>query len=132
MKKHEEQITANFKLSELEKDCIIPDSLLNNAKRLLWNLQVIRNEINKPIIIISGYRDMAFNKKCGGADNSQHLQATAADLRVKDMSAKDLHSVIEKLINDKKILQGGLGLYERESSSFVHYDIRGIKARWKG
>lgn len=132
MKKHEEQITTNFKLSELEKDCVIPDSLLDNAKRLLWNLQVIRNEINKPLIIISGYRDISFNKKCGGAPNSQHLQATASDLRVKDMSPKDLYSIIEKLISENKILQGGLGLYERESGGFVHYDTRGIKARWRG
>jgi hypothetical protein len=26
------------------------------------------------------------------------------------------------------MLQGGLGLYD----SFVHYDIRGTKARWNG
>lgn len=132
MKKHDEQVTINFNLKELEKECVIPDHLLDNARKLLFNLQVIRNEISKPIVIISGYRNEAFNEKCGGADNSQHLQATAADLRVKGLTASELHAIIEKLIRERKILQGGLGLYDRGENYFIHYDIRGLKARWRG
>lgn len=35
---------------------------------------------NKPIVIISGYRDRAYNKSIGGATDSQHIYNRAADL----------------------------------------------------
>jgi hypothetical protein len=43
------------------------------------------------------------------------------------MKPKMLFQVIENLIENGEVLQGGLGLYK----SFVHYDIRKSKARWK-
>ncbi|WP_448826708.1 D-Ala-D-Ala carboxypeptidase family metallohydrolase [Capnocytophaga bilenii] len=55
-----------------------------NVKALAQQLEVLRAALgNKPIIITSGYRTPAHNKKVGGADNSQHLTASAADIVVK-------------------------------------------------
>ena len=39
-----------------------------------------------PIIINSGYRNEAVNRKVGGVKNSQHLLGQAADIRPKDPS----------------------------------------------
>jgi hypothetical protein len=42
------------------------------------------------------------------------------------MTPKEVALVIEGLIEQGKIKQGGIGIYP----SWVHYDIRGTKARW--
>lgn len=121
-------LTTNFKLSEFAcKDGTpVPKELMPNVQRLATNLQVIRDYIHCPIHILSGYRTPSHNKSVGGAKYSQHLQAKASDLRTLEYSPADLYDVIEFLISKEAICQGGLGLY----SSFVHYDVRGTKARW--
>jgi hypothetical protein len=42
------------------------------------------------------------------------------------MSPAEVKNVIELLISEGRMEQGGIGLYP----TFVHYDIRGEKARW--
>ena len=37
-----------------------------------------------------------------------------------------VYDVVESLISEGLISEGGLGLYK----TFIHYDIRGTKARW--
>lgn len=121
-------LTTNFKLSEFAcKDgSEVPSELIPNVQRLSTNLQVIRDFIHCPITVLSGYRSPSHNKRVGGAKNSQHLKAKASDLRASKYSPKELYDIIEDLIEKGAISQGGLGLYK----TFVHYDIRGTKARW--
>lgn len=123
-------MTENFSLAEFAcKDGTpVPKSLLPNVKELAQNLQVLRDYLGEPLSVLSAYRSPAHNAKVGGKPNSMHLQAMAADLSCKSKTPKQLHAIIEKLIADKKMKQGGLGLYK----GFVHYDIRGRKARWNG
>jgi uncharacterized protein YcbK (DUF882 family) len=85
------------------------------------NLQVLRDSLKAPIKINSGY-----NARISGASRSQHLTAKAADIVVRGYTPGNVKARIVKLINDKKMKQGGIGLYR----SFVHYDIRGTMARW--
>lgn len=122
------QLTENFNLSEFNcKDGrVIPEEYMDNVKLLAANLQVLRDEIEEPIHINSCYRPPDYNKKVGGKPASQHLTASAADITCKNFTPKQLYSIIEKLIKHGKMKQGGLGLYP----GFVHYDIRGKKARW--
>ena len=124
------QVTKNFKLSELEFSDAIPPELVANACELLKNLQVIRDHFQRPIIIISGYRSPARNAAVGGADKSQHLEAKAADIKIAGVPTEEIYNRIEKLIAQGLVKQGGLGKYIK--SGFVHYDIRGTKARWEG
>jgi len=124
------QVTKNFKLSELEFSDAIPPALVANATELLKNLQVIRDHFQKPIVIISGYRSPARNAQVGGADKSQHLHAKAADIKIAGVPTEEIYNRIDKLIAQGLIKQGGLGKYIK--SGFVHYDIRGTKARWEG
>jgi uncharacterized protein YcbK (DUF882 family) len=124
------QVTKNFKLSELEFSDAIPPELVANAVELLKNLQVIRDHFQRPIVIISGYRSPARNAAVGGADKSQHLEAKAADIKIAGIPTEEIYNRIDKLIAQGLVKQGGLGKYIK--SGFVHYDIRGSKARWDG
>lgn len=122
------KLTKNFSLSEFKCNdgTDVPEVYICNVKRLAKNLQVIRDFFGKAIIINSGYRTPTHNKAVGGGSKSQHLTASAGDLRIKGMSSLELKNGIEELIRAGEIEEGGLGLYD----SFVHYDVRGRKARW--
>tara|TARA_R110002072_G_C7819582_1_gene523227 strand:- start:37 stop:420 length:384 start_codon:yes stop_codon:yes gene_type:complete len=122
------RLTKNFTKREFKsKDgSKMPIEVLENVKELALNLQVLRDFLGEPLRINSAYRSEAHNKSVGGSSRSQHLLGKASDLRVKGLDSEDLYHIIEALINEGKIKEGGLGLY----SSFVHYDIRGTRARW--
>ena len=122
------KITANFKLTEFNsKDgAKMPDDVKTNVVKLACNLQRLRNVLKAPITINSGYRSPSHNKAVGGAIRSQHLTGKAADIVVRGFDPIQVKETIEQLIKDGEMLQGGLKAY----NTFVHYDIRGQKARW--
>lgn len=122
------KLSKNFSKKEFDsKDGTpMPDNVLSNVKCLSINLQVLRDSLNKPITINSAYRSPLHNKRVGGSPNSQHLLGKAGDLVVKGMRPIDLYNHIESLIDKGVMMEGGLGLY----NTFVHYDTRGVKARW--
>ena len=51
-------------------------------------LQPLRNGMNEPIKIGSGYRSLALNRAVGGVNNSQHMKGEAADLCIDGDMAK--------------------------------------------
>jgi len=126
------KLTKNFSLHEF--DCNdgskMPSDVLLNVVELAGQLQILRDFIGKPIKINSAYRSPSYNKMVGGAKNSQHKLGKAADIRVDGISPRELHGIIEELIKDGRMKQGGLGRY----NSFTHYDIgyNGRKRRWDG
>lgn len=122
------QLTKNFIISEFNchDGTAVPKKLMPNILKLANNLQVLRDYFGKPILLNSGYRTKAYNKKVGGEKDSYHLLAMASDIRIDGVSPKEVKKTIEKLIKEGKMEQGGIGLY----ATFVHYDIRGYKARW--
>tara|TARA_B100000424_G_scaffold231400_1_gene193692 strand:- start:242 stop:646 length:405 start_codon:yes stop_codon:yes gene_type:complete len=124
------QLSKNFKKSEFRcrDGTDVPEDLMNNLLELVENLQIIRDYIDKPVRVISGYRTPKYNRKIDGARRSQHMKARAADLKVSGVSARELHEIITGLIKKGKIKKGGVGLYK----TFVHYDTRGWNARWSG
>lgn len=115
MMKNKMQLTKNFKLEEFEKsssadkyhiDNNIPDKYMNNVQKLAELLQIIRDEWNDPIKINSGYRSKELNVKIGGAKNSDHLYAAAADITTKSDKPEDnkkLFLLIKSLIDLGKI-----------------------------
>lgn len=122
------KLTKNFELSEF--NCrdgrVVPQKYIANVKELAANLQVLRDEIGEPVHVNSCYRPPDYNKKVGGKPASKHLTASAADITAKGYTPKQLAAVIERLIAEGKMKQGGIGIYP----GFVHYDIRGVRARW--
>lgn len=122
------QLTKNFKLEEFScKDgTVVPQELIPNVQELASYLQIIRNELGFGFTPNSAYRTIDHNKDIGGSKKSRHLTAEACDIPAKKISSIKLYNLIDRLIKDGKIKEGGLGLY----NSFVHYDIRGYRARW--
>lgn len=123
------QLTKDFNKREFDsKDgSAMPADILKNVKELAANLQVLRDFVGKPITINSGYRSKAYNATIrGAASNSQHIYGCAADIVVQGMKPEKVGQIIENLINQGKMKQGGLAIYD----TFVHYDTRGNKARW--
>ena len=121
-------LTKNFDLHEFSCNdgTQVPPIYHDNVIELAKNLQILRDYIKQPISINSAYRHRAYNTRIGGKPNSMHLTASAADITVKSMSPRKLKGVIEKLIAQKKMYFGGIGLYP----GFVHVDIRDTPARW--
>jgi len=122
------RLTPNFTLAEFQSrdGAVMPENVRQNIVRLANALQVIRDEVKQPITITSGYRSPEHNRAVRGAANSTHLTGLGADFRVANMTPVQVVEVIERLIASGRIPQGGLKAY----STWCHYDIRGIRARW--
>ena len=121
-------MTKNFHINEFQSRCgtPMPESVRQNIIELAVNLQVLRDEIKLPITIASGYRSPEHNARIKGAKNSQHIHGRAADIKVSGMTPVEVAKVIERLISEGKMLQGGIGIYR----TWVHYDTRRTRARW--
>ena len=128
------QLTKNFHLSEFachdSNQTPVPDEYLDNVKLLAKNLQVLRDFIDQPIDLNSAYRTPEHNARVGGGKASQHLLAKAGDINCNELSwtPRQIAKIIESLIELGLMSEGGIGIYP----SFVHYDVRGEKARWNG
>ena len=70
-------------------------------------LQPLRDKINKPILILSGYRSELVNQKVSGAKTSQHKYGQAVDIQIAGMSPLQLFIYIKEsgLDYDQLILE---------------------------
>lgn len=95
----------NFTISEICKSEVAKKNNIANIPQQLYIydnmlsliadfLQPLRNKLQKPIIITSGYRNERVNKLVGGVANSQHKQGTCADIHVPNMTVKQLFDFI--------------------------------------
>jgi len=111
-------------------------------------LDAIRDAWDAPIIVVCGYRTAAYNaalaaesaRRNGGvsgvAQNSQHIQGRAADVRPAAPTierVRELHTMVARMFDAGKLPQlGGLGLYP----GWIHVDVRakvnGHLATWGG
>jgi uncharacterized protein YcbK (DUF882 family) len=93
------------------------------AAGLLDILEAIREHFGQPVVIVSGYRSPAWNKRVKGAANSFHCKGMAADIQVLGTKPETVY----QWVNEHHHVCG-LGLY----CSWVHVDCRGSCARWEG
>lgn len=122
-------MTQNFKKHEFDCSCgcEMPLTVELNVQRLAEELQYIRNYIQRPITINSGYRCESYNNTIpGSSSRSQHVLGKAADIVVSGMNSTQVFEQLDELQHKGKIHTGGMGLYD----TFVHYDIRGYRKRW--
>jgi uncharacterized protein YcbK (DUF882 family) len=79
--------------------------------RLLTILSHVYDHYNKPIELLSGFRNQR-------KTTSYHYKASASDIRVEGVTPKQLRAFVETLDSGGM----GIGLYPR--SQFVHVDVR--------
>jgi len=114
-------IAPHLKLSEFACSCC--NRVMLHPK-LLSKLVELRNVLEKPVYITSGYRCFEYNRKVGGVANSYHCIGLAADIKVKDIN------LIELLGYAEEVDFAGIGLYEKKN--FLHLDVRPTKrTRWR-
>lgn len=73
------QLSKNFNSSEFDS----PDVKFSGLEMdhvFIAKLQKLRNQVNFPIIITSGFRTHEHNIKVNGSVNSSHLRGFAADI----------------------------------------------------
>jgi hypothetical protein len=128
-------------------------------ERLPLKLEAILAEVNDlgvkvdTLHVMSGYRTPFYNRAIGDVPYSTHQWGSAADVyvdpedegRMEDLDgnhqvdvndAKYLYDRIDELLVTKPFqrFQGGMGFYPGTLAHppFVHVDVRGTKARWRG
>jgi hypothetical protein len=128
-------------------------------ERLLLKLEAVLQEVNAfgvdadTLNVMSAYRTPFYNHAIGDVLYSMHQWGSAADVFVDTKSrgqmddlnhdgqidtgdSRFLYDMIEGLLArpTHKSLQGGMGFYPatRAHPPFVHVDVRGTAARWRG
>ena len=115
------KVAKHFKLSEFACPCCIRVML---HPKLLGKLVELRNTLERPVYITSGYRCFKYNQIVGGILSSYHCIGLAADIKVKDIN------LIELLEIGENIDFNGIGFYEKKN--FLHLDVRPTKrSRWR-
>ena len=116
------RVAKYFKLNEFACPCCKKVML---HPKLLAKLFELRNILERPIIVNSGYRCPKYNQEVGGVVSSYHCIGLAADITVKDIELITLLEICENLDFN------GIGFYEKRH--FLHLDVRPTKrARWRG
>ncbi len=79
-------------------------------------LKTIEGHYGRKMVVTSGYRDMARNRRANGAKNSLHMYCAAADIQVPGVSKWELANYIRTMPG-----RGGVGTYCHTES--VHVDV---------
>ena len=123
-------LSKNFREEEFTCKCgkckEVPAHMKESLILLCQQLEKIRF-FTGAIIINSGVRCAAHNKKVGGVANSQHLYGKAADIRSEYIHSKALYKRILVLMQEEVIKIGYIKYYE--DKKFIHIDVRGIKTK---
>ncbi len=127
--------------------------------RLVLELEAILERVNAAgfhvdtLHVLSGYRTPYYNRAIGDVRFSMHQWGAAADIYID----RDNKGVMDDLNHDGRVdmgdsqllydsiqamlaapsyrrFQGGMGVYPGTSAHppFVHVDVRGVRARWRG
>jgi hypothetical protein len=128
-------------------------------ERLPLKLEAVLERVNElgvkvdTLNVMSAYRTPYYNHAIGDVKYSMHQWGSAADVyvdphrknRMEDMNrdgrvdigdSKFLYDEIDRMLSMKELrkFEGGMGYYPATSAHppFVHVDVRGTAARWKG
>ena len=122
------QLSEHFHLSEFVRSETANAMGINNApppevaRRLhmlcLRVLEPVRQRLNAPIIVTSGYRSLRLNSAIGGSPTSQHIKGEAVDIYTGAMDASDLHALIISTVPEFD------QIYLHRKNNFVHVSYR--------
>lgn len=74
--------------------------VVENLKKVMYILDIVRVHIGKPILVNSGYRCKRLNEIVGGVQNSMHTKGLAADIRTREK--EDINIMYEFLKRNQK------------------------------
>ena len=100
------KLSKNFSLKEMLVTStgvanVPTDKEIDNMKTLAVKiLQPVREYMNRPIIVTSGYRSYEVNKRVGGSKTSQHCKGEAADLTA---GTRTLNKIMYEFIRDNLV-----------------------------
>jgi uncharacterized protein YcbK (DUF882 family) len=93
---------------------------------LVAGLQSLRETIERPLTISSGFRCRKHNRAIHGSKDSQHCLGMAADIEVPESLTADELAQIAQLI--PAFYRGGIGTY----ATWIHVDVRDSgPVRWQ-
>ncbi|MDP0491365.1 MAG: D-Ala-D-Ala carboxypeptidase family metallohydrolase [Verrucomicrobiota bacterium JB023] len=125
--KPHEVIRPHRRVRQGVNNTLPPRRLWANITPTLKVADEIRHRLGKPLTLItSAYRCPAYNRVCGGASRSWHMQNKALDL-IYDCSPEAAYAIAKDLRREG-FFKGGVGLYR----GFIHVDTRGYNATWQG
>lgn len=124
-------LSKNFSRKEFAcqgTDCCEHSSPIGS--KLIQVVQMLRDEVARPLKITSGYRCNKHNRLLDAkskADKSLHCYGMAADIACPaGMDLMTFAKLAEKCL-DKAGIEGGLGVYPNRN--FIHVDVR--FTRWR-
>lgn len=120
-----ELLTLGAAHTRTGKNTLPPFHVLGNIIRTAQLADAIREEIGRPIVVLSGYRSPAHNRAIGGADASRHMWFQALDLTCRNVPPAELFRAAEKRAKWAR-LQCGIGRYEWG----IHIDTGWHDRRW--
>ena len=115
-------LTPHFSLEELtrtdhrEFDNTPPKEVIANLKRMANLMEQVRDLLEQPIFVTSGYRSKQVNDAVGSKDTSQHRFGCAVDFRCSQLTPDN----IVKMIRESNIPFDQLIL---EFDSWTHISI---------
>lgn len=74
--------------------------VVENLKKVMYILDMVRVHMGKPIFINSGYRCKKLNETVGGVQKSMHTKGLAADFRTEER--EDINRMFEFLKENRK------------------------------
>jgi zinc D-Ala-D-Ala carboxypeptidase len=78
-------------------------------------LQKLRDDLGRPLVVVSAYRSQSHNRAVGGAKNSYHMRGCAFDISMVN------HNPLEFEMAARKAGFTGFGYYPK--SGFMHIDM---------
>lgn len=76
------------------------EGVIENLKKVMYILDIVRTHIGKPILVNSGYRCKKLNEIVGGVQKSMHTKGLAADFRTG--KKEDINTMFEFLKENQK------------------------------
>lgn len=101
------EMTVSESAARLGIDNTPDAAALANLHRLCTVLESVRQLVDKPVLVSSGYRSHALNSAIGGSLGSAHIQGLAADINVPGLTAATLAQRVadSPLMFDQLILE---------------------------
>lgn len=97
------------------------------SKAMIAGLDRVRGEIDRPIRILSGYRDPAWNRRIGGVRRSRHIVGDAVDIDLNGFSIWARYALVWHLIDHGFTSFGTYG----DRPTLLHADRRARAAIWR-